>query len=121
YTKLVRMHVHDAPKSPHQRDPSVPRALADIVLTGLDKDPAHRPPSAGAFATKLRAVTEGELTLLRKSRDVFHTHTNYLLPLLIMCLLPVAALLIPLRWLLRVAFAAKLAPAWVLAAGGGLI
>jgi hypothetical protein len=121
YTQLVRMHVHDTPKSPHERDPSVPRALADIVLNGLDKDPARRPPLAGAFATKLRAVTEGELTLLRKSRDVFHTHTNYLLPLLIMCLLPVAALLIPLRWLARAAFAAKLAPAWVLAAGGGLI
>jgi serine/threonine protein kinase len=121
FTQLVRMHVHDAPKSPHERDPSVPRALADIVLNGLDKDPAHRPPSAGAFATKLRAVTEGELTLLRKSREVFHTHTNYLLPLLIMCLLPVPALLIPLRRLARFAFAAKLAPAWFLFSGVGLI
>jgi serine/threonine protein kinase len=121
FTQLVWMHVHDAPKSPHERDPSVPGALADIVLNGLDKDPAHRPPSAGAFATKLRAVTEGELTLLRKSKDVFHTHTNYFLPLLIMCLLPVPALLIPLRWLARVAFAAKLAPAWVLTSGAGLI
>ncbi|HEY2014826.1 MAG TPA: serine/threonine-protein kinase, partial [Bryobacteraceae bacterium] len=121
FTQLVRMHVHDAPRSPHERDPSVPRALADIVLNGLDKVPAHRPPSAGAFATKLRAVSEGELTLLRKSRDVFHTYTNCLLPLLIMCLLPMAALLIPLRWLARVAFAAKLAPAWVLTSGCGLI
>ena len=82
---------------------------------------AHRPPSAGAFATKLRAVTEGELTLLRKSREVFHTHTNYLLPLLIMCLLPVPALLILLRRLARFAFAAKLAPAWFLFSGVGLI
>ena len=121
YTKLVRMQVHDAPKSPHERDSSVPRALADIVLNGLDKDPAQRPPSAGAFAAKLRAVTEGEPTLLIKARDVFHTHTNYLLPLLLMCLLTVAALLIPLRWLTGAAFAAKLAPAWVLASGAGLI
>ena len=44
------------PQSPRERDPSVPRALADIVLNGLDKDPARRPPSAGAFATKLRAA-----------------------------------------------------------------
>ena len=90
-------------------------------MNGLDKDPAHRPPSAGAFATKLRAVTEGELTLLRKSRDVFHTHTNYLLPLLIMCLLPVPAVIIPLRWLARVAFAAKFVPVWVQTSGVGLI
>jgi serine/threonine protein kinase len=120
YRQLVRMQIHDTPQSPRERDPSVPRALADIVLNGLDKDPAHRPPSAGAFATKLRAVTEGELTLLRKSREVFHTHTNYLLPLLIICLLPVPALLIPLRWLARFAFAAKLAPAWFLILGVGL-
>ncbi len=53
YTKLVRMHVRDAPKSPHERDPSVPRALADIVLqNGLDKDPAQRPPSAGRVARR---------------------------------------------------------------------
>ncbi len=121
FTQLVRMQVHDAPKSPHERDSSVPRALADIVLNGLDKDPAQRPPSAGAFAAKLRAVTEGEPTLLQKSRDVYHSHTSYLLPLLLMCLLPVPALLIPLRWLARAAFAAKLAPAWVLAPGAGLI
>lgn len=121
FTQLVRMHVHDAPKSPHERDSSVPRALADIVLNGLDKDPAHRPPTAGAFATKLRAVTEGEVTLLVKSRDIFHTQTKYLLPLWIMCLLPVGALLIPLHWLAHAAFEAKLAPAWVLAAGSGLI
>ena len=121
YRQLVRMQIHDTPQSPRERDPSVPLALADIVLNGLDKDPAHRPPSAGAFATKLRAVTEGELTLLRKSREVFHTHTNYLLPLLIMCLLPVPALLILLRRLARFAFAAKLAPAWFLFSGVGLI
>jgi len=121
YRQLVRMQIHDTPQSPRERDPSVPRTLADIVLNALDKDPAHRPPSAGAFATKLRAVTEGELTLLRKSREVFHTHTNYLLPLLILCLLPVPALLIPLRRLVRFAFAAKLAPAWFLFLGVGLI
>jgi len=121
YAQLVRMHVHDAPQSPHDRDSSVPRALSDIVLNGLEKNPAHRPPSAGAFATKLRAVTEGELTLLRKSRDVFHRHTNYLLPLLIMCLLPVPAVLIPLRWLARAAFAAKLVPVWVSTSGVNLI
>jgi serine/threonine protein kinase len=121
FTQLVQMQVLDAPKSPHERDSSVPRAVADIVLKGLDKDPAQRPPSAGAFAAKLRAVTEGEPTLLQKSRDVYHSHTSYLLPLLLLCLLPVAASVIPLRWLARAAFAAKLAPAWVLAPGAGLI
>ncbi len=74
FAQLVQMHVHDAPKPPHERDSSVPGALSDIVLNGLEKDPAHRPPSAGAFATKLRAVTEGELTLLRKSRCISHAH-----------------------------------------------
>jgi serine/threonine protein kinase len=121
YAQLVRMHVHDAPKSPHERDSSVPAALADIVLNGLGKDPAHRPPSAGAFATKLRAVTEGELTLLQKSKDVFHTHTNCFLPLLLICLLPVPAVLIPMRWFAHIALEAKLAPAWVLIPGSGLI
>jgi len=120
FVQLVNMHVHEAPKSPHERDSSVSRALSEIVLSGLEKDPARRPSSAGAFASKLRAFTEGELTLLRTSKDLFHTHSNCFVPLLILCLLPIPAVLIPLRWLAHLALEAKLAPAWFLTPACGL-
>jgi serine/threonine-protein kinase len=120
-SRLVHMHVHQAPQPPHKVDRSVPRALSDVVLNGLDKDPARRPPSAGAFAARLRAIAEGELTLLQRSKTLFHTHTNCFLPLLLLCLLPAVAGLVAMWFGARAAFEAKLAPAWVLTPGIALV
>jgi serine/threonine protein kinase len=117
YRQLVYLHVHETPVGPYQYDHSVPSDLSNIVLESLNKDPALRPSSAGALATKLRALAEGELTLLRRSKDVFHTHTPCFLPLLILCLAPVITLASPLRILAHAALEANLAPAWVLTPG----
>jgi serine/threonine protein kinase len=121
FTRLVEMQIHAAPQSPHERDPSLPAALAAVVLNGLDKDPTRRPPSAGAFAARLRAVAEGELALLRRSKDVFHTHSNCFLPLLPLCMSPVLGVLIAMRFFAYRAFEAKLASVEVLTLGLGLI
>ena len=120
FTRLVSMQISQAPTPPHERDASVSRAVSRIVLKGLEKDPANRPPSAGAFATTLRAVAEGELTLLRRSKDVFHTWTKLFLPLLGICMLPAVAALFLLRLAGHAALVAKLAPVWVLIGGTAL-
>jgi serine/threonine protein kinase len=114
FAELVRMQVNETPQSPRQRDASVPAALSDAVMSGLAKDPAARPPSAGAFASRLRAVAEGELTPIRKSKDLVHTYLNCFLPLLAACAASLAAVLM-LVWLAaHFAFQAKAAPATVL-------
>src|SRR5436305_409892 len=96
--QLFHMPPHDVPHQPHERDPSAPRALSNIVLRGLEKNPAQRPPSAGAFAAQLRALAEGELTLLQRSKDLLHTHGNCFIPMLLMCLLPAVTGLIVLHF-----------------------
>ncbi|MEZ5964296.1 MAG: protein kinase [Planctomycetota bacterium] len=46
------------PADPRRVDGSVPRDLAAILLKALEKDPARRYPTAGAFADDLRAFLE---------------------------------------------------------------
>src|ERR1017187_5316296 len=99
FKQLVRMQLNDTPQTPYQRDPAVPVGLSDVVMSGLAKDPAARPPSARAFSSRLRSVAEGELTPIRKSKDVFHTHTNCFFPLLLACMAFVAGSSIPF-WLI---------------------
>jgi hypothetical protein len=84
--------------------------LAEVVLSGLEKDPARRPPTAGTFAQRLRAVSEGESDLIRKSKDVFHSHVGSFLPVLAACLSMVVAVMIPVRLAAAWAAHARLAP-----------
>lgn len=46
--------------APPLRVPDVPRALADLVASGLNKDPARRPPTPAALGTELSAITRGQ-------------------------------------------------------------
>jgi serine/threonine protein kinase len=120
FKQLVRMQLHDTPQTPHQRDPTVPVDLSDAVMSGLDKDPAGRPSSAGAFASRLRSVAEGELTPIRRSKDVFHTHTNCFFPLLLPCIGFTAVSLLPFWAAAHLLFQAKAAAPAVLSCLLGL-
>ncbi|HZZ78224.1 MAG TPA: family 16 glycoside hydrolase [Gemmataceae bacterium] len=46
----------ETPKAPRAIEPSVPRALSDLIVQLLAKDPAQRPESAQAVAEKLDAI-----------------------------------------------------------------
>jgi serine/threonine-protein kinase len=51
---VVVTHVlEDRPDDPAAVNPTVPRALADVVLAALEKDPEQRPPSAEALERQL--------------------------------------------------------------------
>ena len=109
FKQLVEMQMHQAPQPPHERDSSVPADLSKAVMTGLAKDPAARPKSAGALATRLRSVVDGELTPIRRSKDVFHTYTNCFFPLLFAAIAFSMACLAPVWILLHLLFTAKAA------------
>lgn len=108
--ELVQQQVQTVPSSPREYDRAVPDALARVVLSGLEKDPARRPPTAGAFAARLRAASDGELTLIRKSKDAFHTHPRTFIPLQLLLVLAAAALMILLLFGVREAARSKLLP-----------
>jgi serine/threonine protein kinase len=113
--ELLTMQVEKLPPPPSVNNAAIPKQVAAAVLHGLEKDPARRPPTAGTFAALLRAGAQGEYDVLRKSKDVFHSHPTYFFPVFLLCFVP---LLLPLMgamtYATRVAYRAKIAPDAVL-------
>ena len=114
--QLIKQQIQTKPKSPREHDGTVPEALAAVVLSGLEKDPALRPPTAGTFAQRLRAASEGELSLIRRSKDVFHSHLNPFMPVLFACLSVAVVGMIPIRLAAGWAAHSRLAPEGALVA-----
>ncbi len=55
---LMRAHLEEEPRPPAEIDPAIPRAVNDVVLRALSKDPRARFPSAETFRKALeRAVS----------------------------------------------------------------
>lgn len=52
----------------------VPKKVARVIMSALAKDPAHRPPTAAAFAAALRAHSSGTGELLRQALTLFGEH-----------------------------------------------
>jgi hypothetical protein len=54
---VVRAHLYERPRPLRELAPWVPTGLADACQAALAKDPARRPSSAAALATRLRAAS----------------------------------------------------------------
>ncbi len=50
---MMQSILKSKPKPPEKLNPSIPKALSDIVLKAMDKNPEHRYPNAGAFQQAL--------------------------------------------------------------------
>ncbi len=73
---LTLEHVLEAPvPSPRALRPEIPEAVADAVLSALERDPERRPPSAAALAAALgpfaRAPAAGSAELAQLMRELF--------------------------------------------------
>src|SRR5947209_6238993 len=58
----------DRPRPPRQVNPEVPRALSDLILRLLEKDPADRPAGALEVADALGRIARGEAPALPRAR-----------------------------------------------------
>jgi len=54
---LMYKHVHERPKPPHEVNGNVPKALSDIIMKALAKNPKDRPQSARELAKMLHEVS----------------------------------------------------------------
>ena len=54
--RVLWAHLQDEPPSPLEKEPNLPPALGEAVLTGLAKDAADRPASASAYVEQLRSA-----------------------------------------------------------------
>ncbi len=63
-TEQIVLQVSEPPPPPSSRCPSLPSAVDWVVLRALEKAPAARFPSCGAFITALRAAAVSEPTVV---------------------------------------------------------
>jgi serine/threonine-protein kinase len=72
---LLLQHAQAVPSPPSARtDVPIPRALDDLVLSCLAKDPADRPQSARALSLRLAAVEGANVWTQERARDWWVTH-----------------------------------------------
>ena len=67
----------------------VPKKVAALVMDSLSKDPNKRPPSAAAFASALRAHSDGVGPLLRRALTLYAEHLPTFLRLALLLYTPV--------------------------------
>jgi serine/threonine protein kinase len=66
-SNVMRCHREQQPQDLHERASKIPKRVAAIVMSALAKDPAERPQTAFAFASALRAQSEGVGALYRRA------------------------------------------------------
>ena len=90
--ELLSQQIEAPVPSPHKFDADISKPIAAAVMRGLEKNPADRPVSAGTLAALLRAVVEGEFSVLRKGKDTFQSYPSVFAPLWIAAFAPLLPL-----------------------------
>lgn len=67
---MIHHHLSTPPPEVSALRPDVPRAVSDVVRSGLAKNRADRPSSAGAFAAELRAAIDTTTFVPRSGRTM---------------------------------------------------
>ena len=68
---VIRAHREQSPSDLHRRDKKIPKRVAAVVMSALSKNPDERPPTAFAFASALRAQSEGIGALYRRAFSLY--------------------------------------------------
>jgi len=103
---VMRAHREQTPKDLLERATKIPKRAARVVMSALSKNPAERPQTAFAFASALRAQSEGVGALYRRA---FALYSEYFpkfiklsliahVPMIITSILLISAFLWYKRW-----------------------
>ncbi|MBK6426113.1 MAG: serine/threonine protein kinase [Blastocatellia bacterium] len=72
--KLMAQHMHVEPQPLTERNPDVPRAVAEVVMSALAKDVSRRPATAELFAAALKSKAESPLDLVSRALVMLIEH-----------------------------------------------
>jgi serine/threonine protein kinase len=89
---VIKSHLETPARPLREVCPKTPKKIAALIMSALDKDPAKRPPSAAAFASSLRACSEGTGTLLRRTFAIYSEYLPTFLRISAIAYLPAIAL-----------------------------
>jgi len=68
---VIRLHLEEPPPPIRDKNPKVPKRVADLVMSALSKNPSERPQTAAGFASALRANSDGTGALLRRAFSLY--------------------------------------------------
>jgi serine/threonine protein kinase len=86
---VMRLHQEAPAPSLREKNPKVPKKVGLLVESALAKNPAERPLRAAAFASALRANSEGVGSLLRRSFALYSEYFPKFLRLSLLAHIPV--------------------------------
>jgi serine/threonine protein kinase len=89
---IIRLHLEAEPPPLRDKNPKVPKKVADLVMTALSKNPSERPHSAAGFASALRATSDGLGVLLRRAFALYIEHFPKFFRVSLLAQLPIIAL-----------------------------
>jgi hypothetical protein len=89
---VIRLHQEAPPPPLRETNPKVPKKVVRLIERALAKNPAERPTSAAAFASALRANSEGTGTLLRRSFALYSEYFPKFLKISLLAHIPVILL-----------------------------
>jgi hypothetical protein len=68
---VMRAHREQSPADLRKKEAKIPKRVAAVVMSALSKNPDERPPTAFAFASALRAQSEGIGALYRRAFSLY--------------------------------------------------
>lgn len=86
---VMRLHQEAPPPSLREKNTKVPKKVELLVNSAMAKEPAARPATAAAFASAMRANTEGIGSLLRRSFALYSEHFPTFLRISLLAHVPV--------------------------------
>lgn len=91
--ELIEQQITLMPDPPHTRNPKLGELVSRVILESLAKDPDKRAPNCQGFVARLRAAVEGEVNLLKESRQFSGGNQGIWFAVLFMSIVPVSILL----------------------------
>jgi serine/threonine protein kinase len=85
---VMRAHREQQPQDVRERAAKIPKRVASVVMSALAKDPAKRPQTAFAFASALRAQSEGVGALYRRAFAMYSEYFPKFLKLSLLANVP---------------------------------
>jgi serine/threonine protein kinase len=95
--ELIEQQITTTPDAPHSRNSNLSVIISNVILESLAKDPAYRAPDCISFVARLRAAVEGEVNLLKESRQMSGGNSGTWFAMLGAAILPSGMVLSTLR------------------------
>lgn len=87
-TAIMAQHISTAPPPLKEKRGDIPVAVANLIMSALEKEPDNRPASAAAFASAIRARAEGPNAIVRQAFALYSENFSTFFRISVLAYLP---------------------------------